>query len=149
MSEEERIFAEHEIREREYFAANAREAARRTQEKLRIAELEERRRWFDFSQGVPRRVYTDEELNRKYPDPAENQYGHSDQRPFQAPQGVSLDDRFPNSHSASIYQPTAAQQLWYEALARLRPQNRSESQRFSTEQLGSTFSINSLRERRR
>jgi hypothetical protein len=132
MSSEEDVFRRHERERQAWMQAQSRLAAERTQQLLRktLDQAENGSTLF----GLPSTSWSIAGAG------AARQPGQ--------PTGFYLDDSKYAGHSAGIYQPTFAQQLWYEALARSqRTDNRSLPQQYSTSQLGEGFSQMDIRER--
>ena len=118
MSEEE-FLRQHEVEQQEYERRNEELAIRRTQEKLRTAQIEERRRWFDYKNGVPVRVYTDKELEQAFPDP------EPAVRFEASPRGFFTDDSVVNNFGATSLFPDEKRRAWMAMLAQSLPPRRN------------------------
>src|SRR5690349_15539066 len=115
MSSEEEIFWRHEQDRQAWLEAQARLAAQRTQQLLRQTVDREQNGSTIF--GLPSTSWS--------------VAGTGPARQPGQPTGFYLDDSKYQGHSASIYEPTFAQRMWYEALARSqRSDNRSLPQQY-------------------
>lgn len=116
----EEVFREHERRERQWLADSAALAVERTRRALRRANLDLDRRAVDFTFGVPRRAFTESELQAKY----------GEEHPLDAvrqilPQGFHVDDSRANRFEAPSLQPSEAHRLWMLMLSQTPPAPKS------------------------
>src|SRR2546422_7156421 len=132
---DEALFYQHEAEERRIREANSQLAVLRARQRMRDVAISEENGSSIFP--MPTTLKT---VFESGPNPA-----------ALSPRGNYVNDSFPNQHSASIYEGTVAQRMWFELLGRMSPPaNRSTSQSYSSSEIGATgtFSIGGINERR-